>query len=518
MKIILQNIKYALLLTGAFFLLPLSLKAQLDSIQLGENVKELILQGKQGRYLLRGNVVIKQGADVVYCDSAYYYFRAKYIMAYSNVHINKKDTLNLYCDSLGFDMNTEYAKLWGNVRYRDNEFKLVTDSMDFDAKAYRGVYKNGGVITSIKGSDKLTSRVGYLYPKSKDFFFRGDVQYSSNEYHVTTDTLKFNGRSRTTYFFGPTTIKSTDTRMFCEKGWYNIDREEGVLQSSAEIHREKESIWGDSLYYNAKEGLSIGKGNVVIRDTTEFIEFSGDYAYSSEKELFAFITGQALAKRFEDKQDTLYIHADTLFHYMDSLKETKQVLAHYGVKLFKKDLQGVCDSLSLEKQTGEMFLYHDPILWSKNAQLTGDTIIAIEQNGKMSSARILNDGLIVTEVDSAKYYNQIYGRNMIAHFDSIGISKVFVEGNAKTIYFVEDEKEKDTVIMVTRQGMNRIYSSSITLYFEDGEIARVAYYEAPDGVMYPMDQIKKNEERVEAFRWDLSRRPISWQSMILEGE
>jgi lipopolysaccharide export system protein LptA len=495
---------------SAFFLLSLLCSAQLDSIQLGDNVQEMILQASKKRYLLRGNVEIRQGSDVMYCDSAYYYYKAGKIFAYSRVHINKKDTLNLFCDSLFFDQNTEYAKLWGNVRFRDSEFRLVTDSMDYDAKIERAVYKNGGIITSIKNSDRLTSKVGYLYPKSKDFFFRGDVEYTSNAYNVTTDTLKFNGRSRRAIFFGPTHITSEDARMFCEKGWYHVEKEEGVLQSNAYIHREKESIFGDSLYYNALEGLSIGKGNVIIRDTTEFTEFSGDYAWSSEKEFRAFITGDALVKRFEDKEDTLYISADTLFHFLDSLKDSKQVLAYFNVRLFKKDMQGVCDSLSFEKQVGEMYLYKDPILWAKNAQLTGDTIIAYEKDGRMSKADIRSNSLIVTEVDSALYYNQIYGRNMTAWFDSTSISMVKVYGNAKTIYFVEDEKEKDTMVEVTRQGMNRIFASDITLYFEEGDISRVTYHEAPDGIMYPMDQLKKSEERVEHFRWNIARRPDPW--------
>ena len=492
--------------------------AQLDSLELVEGVEELILQGKRGRYLLRGNVVIKQNDDRIYCDSVYYYYRKKEVYAYGKVHLNKKDTLNLYCDSLFFNMKTEYAKLWGNVRLRDNEYRLTTDSMDFDAKKDMGVYKNGGIITSIVTDERLTSRVGYFYPKSKDFFFRGDVIYTSNEYKVTTDTLQFNGRQKRAYFYGPTDIVSKEATMYCESGWYDAIREEGVLQKDASIYREKETIFADSLYYNSIQGLSIGEGNVIIRDTSQFIEFTGDYARSSDQEQVAFITGQALVKRYEDKNDTLYIHADTLFNYMDSLNDSRLVLAYKGVELFKKDMQGVCDSLVYNRPDGIMTLYKDPVLWTDKAQLSGDTITAFEKNGKMQKARITNNALTVTEVDSAKYYNQVYGRNMTTYFDSTSISRVDVSGNAKSIYFIEEEKENGTVVMVKQQGMNRIYSSDITLYFEEGDIKGVTYRESPDGVMYPIDQIKKSEERVEQFKWDISRRPISWKTMILRKD
>jgi lipopolysaccharide export system protein LptA len=509
--------KTALVLISAFFLCFTS-HAQLDSLELVEGVDKLILQGKRGRWLLQGNVVLKQNNDRMYCDSAYYYYKKKEVYAYGNVHLNKKDTLNLYCDSLFFNLKTDYAKLWGNVRLRDNEYRLTTDSMDFDAKKYMGVYKNGGLVTSIVSDECLKSRVGYFYPKSKDFFFRGDVVYTSNEYKVTTDTLKFNGRQKRAFFYGPTDIISKDATMYCERGWYDANKEEGVLMKNAAIFREKETVFADSLYYNSPQGLSIGEGNVTIRDTTQHIEFSGDYAKSSEQEHFAFITGNALVKRFEDKNDTLYIHADTLFNYMDSLNDSRLVLAYKRVKLFKKDMQGICDSLAYNRPEGLMTMYEQPVLWTDKAQLSGDTITAFEKNGKMSKATINNNALTITEVDSAKYYNQVYGRNMVTYFDSTSISKVDVLGNAKSIYFIEEEKENDTVVMVKQQGMNRIYSSDITLYFEKGNIKGVTYRDSPDGVMYPMDQIKKSEERVEQFKWDISRRPVSWRTMILPEE
>ncbi len=492
--------------------------AQIDSLELVEGVDKLILQGKSGRYLLKGNVVIKQNNDRMYCDSAYYYYRKKEVYAYGKVHLNKKDTLNLYCDSLFFNMKTEYAKLWGNVRLRDNEYRLSTDSMDYDAKLDRGVYKNGGIITNIVSDERLTSKVGYFYPKSKDFFFRSDVMYTSNEYKVTTDTLQFNGRKKRAYFFGPTDIISQDAKMYCESGWYDVNKEEGVLQKNASILRDQESIFADSLYYNSPNGLSIGQGNVLIRDSSQHIEFSGDYTRSSEKERVALITGKALVKRFEDPLDTLFIHADTLFNYLDSLNDSRLVLAYHGVNVYKKDLQGVCDSLSYDRPQGRMTLFHNPVLWTGKAQLSGDTITAIEKEGKIHKAFIQHNALTVSEVDSATYYNQVYGRNMVTYFDSTSIRRVDILGNAKSIYFIEEEKENDTTVMVKQQGMNRIYSSDITLYFKKGNIEGVTYREAPDGVMYPMDQIKQNEARVEQFKWDISRRPLSWQGMIQEED
>src|SRR5690554_7555129 len=95
----------------------------------------------------------------LYCDSAYYNLVHHTIRAYGNIHLNKQNTLNMFCDSLFFDTKKDYAKMYGNVRVRNNEYKLTTDSLDYDFKKNVGIYKNKGLITSISSSDQLSSVV-----------------------------------------------------------------------------------------------------------------------------------------------------------------------------------------------------------------------------------------------------------------------------------------------------------------------------------------------------------------------
>src|SRR5690554_7254704 len=89
--------------------------------------------------------------------------------------------------------------------------------------------------------------------------------------------------------------------MYCEKGWYDINKDIGVFEENAYIDRKEIYIGGDSLYYSATDSLYIGKKNVHIIDTTNKVAFQGDYAVNDDKKKFAFITGHALAKRFDDK-------------------------------------------------------------------------------------------------------------------------------------------------------------------------------------------------------------------------
>jgi lipopolysaccharide export system protein LptA len=451
----------------------------------------------------------------MYCDSAVYYPEKGKVHAYGKVQINKKDTLNLYCDSLFYDSHERYAKLWGNVRVRDREYKLETDSMDYDAKRGEAIYRKGGVITKINGSDRLSSTIGYYYPDSKNFFFRDKVTYINEKYQMTTDTMKFHSISNQVFFYGPTNIeaKADSTHILCSGGYFDLNNNKGLFYNNAHIFRPSQEISGDTLMYNSSEKIFIGKYNVVIKDTAEDVEFRGDYAYANDSLKTQFLTECALAILYQ-KSDTIYIHADTLFAKSDSLKELERMRAHYGVQIFSTSFQGRCDSLTYSKSDSLMKMYDRPIIWNRNSQLTGDSIQVLRTKEEIKQAFIYNNALAISEVDSGKYYNQVAGKNMKAFFNKGKLQLVHVVGNAKTLYFPEQEEENDSTIIVKRAGMNRLFSSEIKLYLDSGEVVGTTSIEQPDGVFFRLDEIPKDEIKVENFVWRIAERPKRWQDLI----
>lgn len=464
-------------------------------------------------WILEGNVEFDHLNNRMFCDSAIYNIAKRTFKSYSKVHLSKRDTLNLFCDSIHYDLVKEYANLYGNVRVRDREFKLTTDSLEYDARRGAGIYRNNATITSILTNEVLTSQIGYFFPESKNFTFSKNVVYTSKDYKVTTDTLRFNGYTKQAFFYGPTDIVGNGIQMYCENGWYSAQKEEGVLQKNAHIYQANNYIEADSLYYNKGLGISEGRGNVMLKDTLKKAEFHGDFARSDEQEKYAYLTGKAYALTY-DKGDSLFIHADSLWNYLDTLQQSKLILAYNNVKIFKRDIQGVCDSLVYNQPDSIMIMYNNPIIWADKAQLTGDTLKVHQSQKGIERIDILQNSIVVTEVDSAEYYNQVGAKTMIAYFTNDTISHVNADGNAKTVYYMAAEKNKDSIVEVTLSGMNRLYSSNLTIRFVAGEIEGIAYRDAPDGAMYPMDQIIATEKEVKGFNWQPTLRPIGWREMI----
>ena len=506
------NILQSALLLSAFFL-STALIAQDNLLELLPGSDRLEYDEKTGIHKLYGNVNFKYQSNLMYCDSAYYYQRREQVFAYGNVHINKRDTLNLFCDSLFYNGRTRQAKLWGNVRVRDNEYKLTTDTLDYDARAGQASYKHGGVVESILSRERLTSRVGYFHPESKNFYFSKDVTYKSNEMSMTTDTLRYLYANQTAYFYGPTDISTKDADLFCKSGWYNTRTEEGTLRHDARIERPGELIRGDTLEYRPTLQEYIGRGNVFYYDSTEQNFFTGDYAYRSDSLNYTLLTGDAIASR-ELSDDTLNLHADTI--YYEEIDSVNLIRAYYNAKIYSTSFQSVADSIVYDQSLGKIECFHDPIVWAEGAELKGDYIVLNLEDTLLKTAEVDQNATVIMPVEKDELYNQIAGKKILAFFKDNELDQANVDGNAMTIAFPEDEEKEpeDTTLVIKRMGMNRLYASRLRIDVDSNEIVGVSYIDQPDGKFYPMDKIQKDEMFVPGFIDRSALRPKDREDLL----
>lgn len=502
-------LKSALLLS-AFFLSG-NLLAQNNILELLPGSERLEYDQKTGTHRLYGNVNFSYQNNVMFCDSAYYFQRTNEVRAYGNVHINKRDTLNLYCDSLYYNGKTRLAKLWGHVRVRDNEYKLTCDSLDYDARSRQASYRTGGLIQSIESGEKLSSRIGYFHPESKNFFFSKDVKYQSTEIQMTTDTLRYLYSKQTAYFYGPTNIYTDSTTLYCEAGSYNTRSQEGELRKNAKIYRSSEFISGDTLLYYPKNQEYTGKGNVYMMDSLNEMSYSGNYAYSSDSLKYRWLTGRAVITKYLEK-DTLYLHADTLSNrWSDS---TDIMKAYRNAYIFSNAVQGRSDSLEYNRMDSLLYLKGDPILWSNKGEMKGRLIEIVLNDTILNQATIFDSASVIMPVEKDIYYNQIYGNKLVAYFDTNYIHRADVFGNAITIAFPEEEEKTDSLTTIKRIGMNRLYSSDIRVDLDSAGIIGVAYLQLPDGVFYPIKSLNQEEQFIPGFNDRSALKPNSIEELL----
>ena len=131
---------------------------------------------------------------------------------------------------------------------------------------------------------------------------------------------------------------------------------------------------------------------------------------------------------------------------------------------------------------------------------------------------IFSNGSIVMEVEPEQYYNQIYGKKIVAYFLDNEIYQCRVLGNAITISYPEDEEKTDSTFTTKRMGMNRIYASDLRVDIDSSEIIGIAYLSKPDGVFYPMDQLNEKELFIPGFSWKGSLRPLKKEDLFVRPE
>ena len=363
-----------------------------------ENFMEFDKNIAGGAYRLIGNVSFKHEGALMYCDSAYFYASSNSLDAFSNVHIVQGDTVDLYGEFLHYEGNTRIAQIRQKVKLIGKNTKLVTQALDFDLGRNIGYYKNHADIES--GENKLNSRQGYYYSREQMYYFRDSVILRNPDYTIYSDTLQYRTTTKVAFFFGPTSIIGDSSYIYCEKGWYNTETNKSMLKQKAWVRNKKQTIRGDSLYYERETTYGEGFSNIELLDEEQNIILRGNHAFVNQLENRALLTDSAMFIYIME-DDSAFVHADTLRTMTDSAGH-RLLKGYHHVRLFKSNLQGICDSLFYTTRDSILKLYHKPVLWSGGNQLSSEYIEIWTKNREIHELHMQQLAFLINQEDSTK--------------------------------------------------------------------------------------------------------------------
>lgn len=461
------------------------------------DITEFDSQDGEKRSRLLGNVKFRHQDVFMSCDSAHFFPNLNILDAFSNVHIWRGDTLDLYGDFLKYKGNIRVCEIRRNVILDDKENHLTTDNIDYNLDSDLGYYFGGGKI--INGDNTLVSRQGYYYSKQKLFFFKDSVVITNPDYTMYSDTLKYNTVSEVAFFLGPTNIISEENTIYCENGWYDTRKNISQFNKNAFLQNKEKILKGDSIYYERETGLGKAFKNVEIIDTSQNVVMMGNYALYEEDADYAMITDSALMIQI-DKGDSLFVHADVIKSVADTIPDKKLIKAYYHVKIFRTDLQGKCDSLVYAENDSTFRFYGEPVLWSEENQLTANFIAIQTNEDGLYKINMTGAAFIISQEDTSKY-NQIKGRDMEGWFRDNKIYLIDVNGNGQTVYYAKDKGELS--------GVNTAESATLKIYLVDRKIDRINFITKPEATYYPLQKFPPNASKLENFKWFEEYRPVS---------
>lgn len=447
---------------------------------------------------LLGHVKFKHEEVTMSCDSAHYFKNKNQVKAYSKIHIEQGDTLDLYGNYLFYDGTSGNASVDGNVELIDKETHLYTDAMTYDVKNKIARYNDKGRITN--ADNTLTSIIGIYYVSENLFHFKDSVKIVNPDYVMTADTMDYNTKTETAFFTGPTELNGDSIYLYCEKGWYDTKNDVTRIWKNAVIDNREQVIHGDSLFFNDITGYGQSFGNVVIEDTTNNLILKGNYAWYYKRPERFMITDSAEFIQVSNS-DTLFLHADTISAITvsdTSLKGYRLMRAYKGCRVFSQDLQAKCDSLSYSFQDSVIRLYTSPVIWSEENQLTSDSMAVFTKNRQTDRLELYNSAFVASQVDTLRF-NQIKGRSLSGYFRNNELYKIEIKGNGESMYYLLDGEDV--------AGVNQSKCANIEAYVENGKISEINDYGNPEGFIDPPEASKPEEIRLAGFNWFDSLRP-----------
>lgn len=505
-SIILSKVSFLLLIMLSSFFGFSQTKAKVDGKIVNIKAKRLVFDkslGIDARRLI-GDVQWETEGSIMRCDSAYMY-TDKNIEAFGHISIIKGDSIFVYGDSLRYDATTKLANLKGNVRCIEKDMTLTTHTLIYDIGNSMASYYNGGTI--VNKENTLTSKNGHYYSATKDLSFHYDVVLVNPDYKMMGDTLRYNTINKTSYFLGPSIITSKENYIYCENGWYDTNKEVSRFSKNAVIIYKDQKLLGDSIFYDRKKGYGRATKNVQLIDTTHKSFIVGDFAEHFEKGNKAIVTGHAIYGKIIEA-DTLFMSADTLFYDQpDSLHSFVKAYKH--VKIFKTNLQGLCDSLTYLVHDSLMTMYNSPILWTNNGQITAKLIKITAGQSGVKYFELTNNAIVIQKVDSLDEFkfNQIEGKRMEGFFSEDTIRKLNVIGNAQIIYYVKQK--------ASYKGVNKTICSDLTVWFNREGVDRATFRNKPESTVFPLEEIKDEEMRLKHFVWLEKKRPKKKNDILI---
>lgn len=174
--------------------------------------------------------------------------------------------------------------------------------------------------------------------------------------------------------------------------------------------------------------------------------------------------------------------------------------ANRNVRIFKKDIQIVCDSLLYCDLDSLARLFKDPQIWQEKVrQYSADSIFVAVRNGSIGKASLMSNAFITIQEDQ-NLFDQIKGAEMLAYFDvNSALERFDVLGGASAVFFLKEQEVLATV--------NKAESKMLSAIFKGGEIQKVYYYDEPKNDGYPVVQLAKEEQRLKGFKWTPELRP-----------
>lgn len=488
------------------------------------------------------------------CERANYNSMTRIFQARKKVILTQPGN-SLHCDSLDYNSNTHQANYVGHGRLVGNGSTITSQNGEYNTQTHDSHFTGNKVILRSPEYNLTTPELTYNTHTKQGHVQGKSVIRTANREVIHTDNADFNGLSHSFTTHGHSTVTSPErdiegdnmdydrstgrgeghghVRVNDKQGGRIITGDnvkfrtasvvknhkthnevvefEGEGNSKIIDHPAQRTIKGDYLSYNSVTGEGFGEGNVDYIDHKQKNAFIGDYVHYTPLDAIAY--GKAIGKEFS-QGDTLFVHADTIL--MKGIVEDKKIgertvqdtiRTFYGVnnvRAFRTDAQAVCGLLIACTRDSSMTMYKDPIVWSGQRQMFGDSIRCFMNDSTIREAHVMGNAMSIELMPDGEHYNQVSAKLMNGFFTDGKIRWGEAMGNVFVIYYPVDDKDSSLI------GLNYTETDTMRFYMTPTVERKLQKIWMPKskGTLYPMNQIPADKKTLKGFAWYDYIRPV----------
>ena len=472
-----------------FVLTPFSPSAQTDSTSTSDKTRINILGASviernpkiSDASRLIGDVKLAFDDAILTCDSAYRFDDGRFEV-FGQVVISQEPSTKLRADYgvLNPDLGSVYIK--GDVTFNHEALNISCPSLTYNLDTKLVSYNERAVIN--EGNRHLSSNVG-VYSSTTNRLYAGDnVEILELKDVIQSDSLSIDRNSKTLRLYKSSYLEINGAFIHCEKGEFNGNTGIGWFAGGASMMDDQGLLAGDSIVVNREKNEGMAWGHVMISDSSRSMKVKGSYASRSKNS--DVVTGLS-----DNLVQIVNIEgSDTLKMNTLRLERKEEMLYASGEVVFKQGaFSGSGDSLSWDKRVDEMWLLGNPVVWSEEDEMTGDTVKMNLKENRPTSMQLMGNAHVLSPANDSLDH-VISGRDLFAHFAKGKLSSVDIIGNGRAHYYATDDLDAIS--------LNRATCSQIQMLFSKGKVTRITLLGLPDGKFNPLDNLEK--ENLQARR------------------
>lgn len=455
----------------------------------------------QGALLTNGGAQLTSRQGVFYVDQDLAYFSKEVVIV--------DTSFTLQSDTLEYDTNLEIATFHGPTLIQQKDgAKIYCEAGFYDIPAKQAEFRDRAQY--IKDDQVATADIMNYDGELSEVLLRGNAKFKEPDKLASATVIRYDEKNEITYLEGNAKFENKDQKAVADTIQYDAKTEAFITSGRSSIVEGKQILLADNVDYDADSGFGIASGDVVWVDTVEQTTiYAAEAKYNKETEYVKSYGDRPMMVSMIES-DSFYMASDTLLSYktFDGEDSTRYFRAYHEVRFFKSDLQGTCDSVFFDGKDSIFQLIGHPILWSDSTQITADSVWIYLDSNTIDKIYFKQNALIVNTNDEL-FYNQVQGREMTAYFKDGAMETMYVNGNAESIYYAQD----DSLAYIA---VNKSLASKMKLTFEDGEISNIHFIKDPVSDVHPMGRIDHESIKLKGFTWQWDSRPTTVEDLRSE--